>query len=87
MDPEPYIADLTFFTMRRYKLDLSSAKRLKNTFRLIDGLFQEHVSKIYPDSLVLNKENSENTSAHVLDLNINVIPGKFIVGVYDKRDD
>ena len=72
-----------------------SAKRLNNTFRLIDdittinsdGVFQEHVGNIYPESLILNKENTEDTSAHVLDLNISIVEGSFVVEVYDKRDD
>ena len=53
-----------------------------------DGIFQEHVCNIYPDSLILNKENIiDDTSAHLLDLEINVVEGKFFVEVYDKRDD
>ena len=78
-----------------YKMDYYSAKRLNNTFRLIDdittinsdGVFQEHVSNIYPESLILNKENTEDTSAHVLDLNISIVEGSFVVEVYNKRDD
>ena len=40
-----------------------------------------------PDSLVLNKENVDDNSAHVLDLNMNIVNQHFIVGVYDKRND
>ena len=101
VDPGPYIANLTLYYYeyryldKLYRVDYFSAKRLNNTFRLIDditsvnsdGVFQEHVGNIYPDSLILNKENVDDTRAHVLDLDINVINGKFIVGVYDKRDD
>ena len=50
-------------------------------------MFQEHFKSIYPDSLVLNKEHVDDNSAHVLDLNINIVNQHFIVGVYDKRDD
>ena len=56
MDPGPFIANLTLFYYeykhldRLYKIDYFSAKRLNNTFRLIDditsinsdGVFQEH---------------------------------------------
>ena len=42
---------------------------------------------IYPDSLVLNKDNLDDNSAHFLDLNINIVNQHFIVCVYDKRDD
>ena len=55
-------------------------KRLDKTFRLIygittinsDKIFQEHVWNMYPDSLTLNKENIDDTRAHVLDLEINM---------------
>ena len=101
VDPGPFIANLTLYYYeykyldRLYKIDYFSAKRLNNTFRLIDeitsinsdGVFQEHFKSIYPDSLVLNKENVDDNSAHVLDLNINIVNQHFIVGVYDKRDD
>ena len=32
-----------------------------------DGTFQEDVGNIYPERLILNKENVVDTSAHVLD--------------------
>ena len=65
------------------------------TFRLIDDIttinsddvFSEHVSNIYPKSLILNKENGEDSKAHVLDLRINIVEGNFDVDLYDKRDD
>ena len=48
-----------------YKKDYRHALALRNTFRLIDdistlnsdGVFQELVGKIYPSSLISNKEN------------------------------
>ena len=66
VDPGPFIANLTLFYYeykyldRLYKIDYFSAKRLNNSFRLIDditsinsdGVFQEHFKSIYPDSLV-----------------------------------
>ena len=77
-----------------YKSDYRGALKIRNTFRLIDditsinsdGHFQSLVSQIYPNSLILNKENSIDSQANVLDLNINVVNGKFITSVYDKRD-
>ena len=42
---------------------------------------------VTPLILVLNKEHVDDNSAHVLDLNINIVNQHFIVGVYDKRDD
>ena len=105
MDPGPFNANFTLFYYeykyldkyldRLYKIDYISAKRLNNTFMLIDditsinsdGVFQEHFNIIYPDSLVLNKENVDDNSAHVLDLYTNIVNQHFILGVYDKRDD
>ena len=101
VDPGPYIANLTlwFFENRYmeklYKTDFYSARKLNNTFRLIDditsinadGVFQEHVEFIYPKSLTLNKENRSDDKAHVLDLNISVNYGVFDISLYDKRED
>ena len=101
VDPGPFIANLTLFYFeykyldKLYKLDYHSARQLNNTFRLIDditsvnsdGTFEEHVKNIYPESLVLNKENTDDSCAHVLDLNISIKHGHFVIGVYDKRDD
>ena len=41
---------------------------------------------IYPASLKLNKENTTNTTAIFLDLEINVENRMFITKLYDKRD-
>ena len=51
-----------------------------------DGIFQEHIGNICPESLIFNKGNVIDTSAHVLDLSIDIIGGRFIVEVYDKRE-
>ena len=100
MDPGPYIANLTLwfyeysFISSLYKSDYRRALKLNKTFRLIDdistinsdGFFQELFSHIYPSSLTLNKENVNDMSADILDLNITIEDGKFITNVYDKRD-
>ena len=100
VDPGPYIANLTLwyyenkYIEKLYRIDYFSAKRLNNTFRLIDDItsinggdiFKSHVDKIYPCSLLLNKENECDSSANVLDLNVKVNLGKFDVEVYDKRE-
>ena len=78
-----------------YKIDYFSARRLNNTFRLIDditsinsdGVFNTHYKHIYPENLVLNKENKMDDSAHVLDLQVCILNGKFDVSLYDKRND
>ena len=62
--------------------------RLINDIRSInsDGVFQKHCTEMYPSSLVLNKENTVDVSADVLDLSIEIEIDKFKVSVYDKRD-
>ncbi len=101
VDPGPFIANLTLwfyenrYLEKLYKNDYFSAKLLNRTFRLIDdittinsdGVFQEHMGKMYPASLVLNRENTSDSTAHVLDLNISINEGQFEIGIYDKRED
>ena len=101
VDAGPYIANITLwyfenkFLESTYKSKYFVAKKLNKTFRLIDditsinsdGYFKSHFHMIYPDSLQLNKENSTDNKANVLDLNIEIIEGEFKCSVYDKRDD
>ena len=64
------------------------------TFRLIDditsvnsdSIFSQHIGNIYPPSLTLNKENTDDLMAHVMDLNVKLNDGKFNVSVYEKRE-
>ena len=100
VDPGPYVANLTLwyfefkYVNSLYKSDYRSALMLNNTFRLIDditsinsdNLFSNIVSKIYPNNLILNKENIGDNSANVLDLDISIHNFKFCVSVFDKRD-
>ena len=101
VDPGPYIANLTlwFYENRYlevlYRTDYFSAKLLNKTYRLIDdittintdGIFKKHMSNIYPASLILNKENERDDSAHVLDFDIHLVNGVCELKLYDKRDD
>ena len=101
VDAGPYIANLTLwyfenkFLESTYKSKYFVAKKLTRTYRLIDditsinsdGCFESCFKAIYPDSLELNKENSNDKSACVLDLDIKIVDGKFKCSVYDKRDD
>ena len=67
----------------------------KSCYRYIDDLlslnnndfFKRHMNKIYPKSLILNKENDNSNKVHFLDLNIMVISSLFVTNIYDKRDD
>ena len=45
------------------------------------------MGNIYPKSLVLNKQNDEDSQANTLYLKIVVEGGKFVTEVYDKRED
>ena len=101
IDPGPLIANLTLwyfeylYMSNLYKRDYASARKMNLTYRLIDditsinsdGVFEKHCSKMYPRSLILNKENTVDVSADVLDLSIDIeSTAKFKVSVYDKRD-
>ena len=100
IDAGPFIANLTLwyfenkFLEGTYKSKYLVTRKLRHTFRLIDditslnsdGYFKEYVSQIYPACLELNKENEGDDKADVLDLSISVNDGKFISGLYDKRD-
>ena len=45
------------------------------------------VGQIYPTELQLNKANSSDTEALVLDLNLSITHGIVSSKIYDKRDD
>ena len=45
------------------------------------------VGQIYPTELQLNKPNSSDTQAPVLDLNLSITNGIVSSKIYDKRDD
>ena len=45
------------------------------------------VGQIYPTELQLNKANSSDTEAPILDLNLSITNGKVSSKIYDKRDD
>ena len=101
VDPGPLLANLTLwyyeylYISNLYKRDYASACKLNLTFRLIDditsinsdGVFGKHCAGMYPGSLILNKENSVDSGADVLELTIEIGgDSKFKVSVYDKRD-
>ena len=45
------------------------------------------VGQIYPTELKLNKANSSDTEAPILDLNLSITNGIVSSKIYDKRDD
>ena len=63
------------------------------TYRYIDDLinlndgnkFEQIFSQIYPSELSLKKENTDNSQATFLDLDIHINNNKFEYKLYDKR--
>ena len=100
-DPAPFFANLFLYfyedkwmdSLKRN--DLIRARKLCNIFRFIDDLsalndggeFENNYRDIYPEELELGKENKDNYEASFLDLQIKIENGKFLVGLFDKRDD
>ena len=76
------------------KNDLIKARKLCNIFRFIDDLnsingsgeFESNYSNIYPEELLLGKENTDKHEASFLDLNIKIKDGMFHFGLFDKRN-
>ena len=76
------------------KEDRGIALKFNKTFRFIDdlidlnndGILERIWNEIYPEELVLKKENIGNTSTTFLDLKIEIEDKKFITKLYDKRD-
>ena len=68
-------------------------KKFRHVFRFIDDLlaindggeFERLHNEIYPDELVLNKENNSSDAATYLDLDIKIVDGVFQYKLYDKR--
>ena len=98
-DCAPLVADLFLFSYEfefmksLIRTDLSVAAKFSNTCRYIDDLltlnnpdFQACIGQIYPPELELKKTTESHDSCSYLDLNINVLNGKFCTDLYDKRD-
>ena len=75
-------------------VNFSVAKAISHTFRYIDDitplndkcLFESYRYQIYPEELELNREYLGFNLASVLEMQVDIIEGKFRVNVYDKRD-
>ena len=97
----PLIADLFLFCYERdFVLSLSDNNQtdiieaFNSTSRYLDDLlnidnpyFEQMVGEIYPTELQLNKANSSDTEAPILDLNLSITNGIVSPKIYDKRDD
>ena len=100
-DDGPEIANLTLhqkeyvYMNKLQKINVYKARCLNETTRFIDDVTNingnekigEVAIDIYGDVIQLNKENEGTTSAHVLDLTININPEQktAITSLYDKR--
>ena len=99
-DPAPFFANLfLYFYERKFMLnlqkkDLHRARKYGNVFRFIDDLsaindsneFENNHKQIYPEELLLNKENTSNSQASFLDIDVTINNNKFVTSLYDKRN-
>ena len=97
----PLVTDLFLFCYERdFMTSLSDVKQaeiieaFKSTSRYLDDLlnidnpyFEGMVNRIYPPELQLNKANTSDTEAQLLDLNLSNSKGFVSSNIYDKRDD
>ena len=97
----PLEADLVLFCYERDFMKYLSSdnqadiiKALNSTSRYLDDLlntdnpnFKGIVNQIYPPELQLNKANTSDTEAPVLDLHLIISNGFVSSKIYDKRDD
>lgn len=100
-DPAPHWANLFLFNYEsKFILDLKKsdpirARKFRHIYRYIDDLqtindggeFEKCIKDIYPQELVLNKENREDTTSSFLDLSLQVKEGKIVTTLFDKRDE
>ena len=97
----PLVADLFLFCYERdFMKSLSRENQadiieaFNSTSRYLDDLlnieniyFDQMVDRIYPTELQLNRANSSDTDAPILDLNLCISNGTVSTKIYDKRDD
>ena len=93
----PLVADLFLFCSERdFMKSLSRENQVdfmetfNSTCRYLDDLLKIdniNFDRIYPAELQLNKANSSDTEAHLLDLNLSISNCTVSTKVYDKWDD
>ena len=100
MDPDPFLANLflTYYEIHWIKhlqrTDYGRARKYNNNFRFIDdlgtinnrGKLQRSHNQIYPEELLLNKENEVDTNLTLLNIEIKIECGRFGYYLYDTRD-
>ena len=100
IDPAPPAANLYLhfyeskFMEKLTKTDYGKAKKYNNAERYIDDLnlinndgeLEVNIQNIYPEELILNKENKDDRHSTFLDLNLEIINKRVVTKTYDKRD-
>ena len=64
----------------------STSRYLGDLFNIDNPYFEQIVGQIYPTELQLNKANSSDTEAPLLDLNLSITNGTAFSKIYDKLD-
>ena len=73
---------------RENQADITEVSRCRHDLLNIDNIYFEHtVNRIYLSELQLNKANSSNTEAPVLDMNLSISNGTVSLKINYKRDD
>ena len=65
----------------------STSRYLDDLLNIDNPYFEGMVNQIYPSELELNKANTSDTEAPVLDLHLSISNGFVSSKIYDKRDD
>ena len=65
----------------------SSSRYLDDLLNIYNTYFDGLISQIYPPELQLNKANSSDTEAALLDLHLSIVDGFVSCKMYYKRDD
>ena len=65
----------------------STSRYLDDLLNIDNIYFDQMVGRIYPTELQLNRGNSSDTEAHLLDLNLCMYNGTVSTKGYDKQDD
>ena len=100
-DRAPLVADLFLFCYERdFMMSLSENKQanvidafsttsryLDDILNIINVYFDNMVSQIYPSELQLNKVNTSDTEAAILDLHLSISNDIVSTKIYDKRND
>ena len=65
----------------------STSRYLDDLLNIDNPYFEGMVNQIYPPELLLNKANTSDTEAPILDLHLSISNGFVSSNIYDKRDD